>query len=195
MVIGPIRYQDTLSYYPIFELRTWYQGFRTAHQQVAVQKILTKPAVGTELPHRTVSLALWLVVLGFLTLCLLIVANESLGQLLHICLKFVSPGAFIFQSPSFSLRYYGLFLIIGALAGLLCALPKAKIYQFKIEEVFSLTAFSVVCGATGARLYYVALCWSHFSMHPEQILNASLGGLTIHGCLLGIALGVFLSAG
>lgn len=53
---------------------------------------------------------------------------------------------------------------------------------------------SFIGGILGARLYFVALNWRAFSTRPEEILATWLGGLSIHGGMLGGLLSGFAYA-
>lgn len=47
---------------------------------------------------------------------------------------------------------------------------------------------SFIGGILGARLYFVALSWPNFAAHPEEIFATWLGGLSIHGGMIGALL-------
>lgn len=50
-------------------------------------------------------------------------------------------------------------------------------------------------GVVGARLGHVALHWSYFALHADEIARLGAGGLNWHGGLLGALLGATLAAG
>jgi len=124
----------------------------------------------------------------------LIFGNEWLGHTLHYSVNFYSPAVYIFQSPQFSFKYYGFFLLSGLLISLWAMVKIGPLWSMKAEDILLLATVCVMGGSIGARLYYVALCWPHFLAFPQEILNASLGGLSIHGCLIGIVIVLLLYA-
>lgn len=124
--------------------------------------------------------------LGFPLLIGLIYGNEALGSALHLSLKWHSPAVFALQLPSFSLKWYAIFLVIGFICAFLAALRKACQFNTTEDDFLLYGIFALVGGALGARLYYVALQLPYYMTYPEQIFSGP--GLTIHGCILGVCL-------
>ncbi len=130
----------------------------------------------------------------YLLLLVLIFANDSLGRTFHYSIKFFSPAVYLFQSPLLSFNYYGLFLLLGMAASLLAGLKAAPLWRLTTENVLTMITYCIIFGSLGARLYYVALCWPHFMQFPQEIFKASLGGLSIHGCIAGLFMALLLYA-
>ena len=99
-----------------------------------------------------------------------------------------SPGAFLYQSATFCVRYYGAFLLLGMVAILANGLLICRHFNLSKESVLMMTSATCISGALGARLYYVSLCLPFFLNHPDRILRTDGGGLSIHGCMIGLAL-------
>jgi phosphatidylglycerol:prolipoprotein diacylglycerol transferase len=68
-----------------------------------------------------------------------------------------------------------------------------KKFGFKDEDVINCALMDFIAGIIGARLYFVALKWDEFSRHLDQIGAIWLGGLSIHGGVIGalIATAIF----
>ncbi len=103
---------------------------------------------------------------AYLLLLGLIFGNNWLGSLCHYSIRLHSPAIFVFQSPIFSLKFYGLFLLLGVLVGLGTSFKAARLWPIKAEDVVLMFTYCIAGGALGARLYWVALCWPHFSEAP-----------------------------
>ncbi len=74
-----------------------------------------------------------------------------------------------------------------------CAYAATKLgkqFGFQDEDVINCTLASFVAGIVGARLYFVALSWDHFQNHLLEIGATWLGGLSIHGGLIGATIGI-----
>jgi phosphatidylglycerol:prolipoprotein diacylglycerol transferase len=129
---------------------------------------------------------------AYLLLLVLIFGNEILGKISHYSIRFFSPAVFVFQSPALNLKFYGLFLIVGVLVGLASSFKVARFWSLSAEDVVLMFSYCIAGGALGARLYWVALCWPVFVKHPGEIFNTAHGGLSIHGCILGVFLSLAL---
>lgn len=128
--------------------------------------------------------------LSCLLLLGLVYGNDALGQALNLSLKWQSPAVYAFQSGSFSLRWYAIFLLIGFLCAFCAALKKAHRFNISEDDFFLYGVFALIGGTAGARLYYVALQLPYYMTYPNQILSGQ--GLTIHGCILGVCLATLL---
>ncbi|MCL2023585.1 MAG: prolipoprotein diacylglyceryl transferase [Oscillospiraceae bacterium] len=69
------------------------------------------------------------------------------------------------------------------------SLPK---WQADLDGIIDVFLGGLVCGIFGARLYYAAFQWEHFSGNPWRILHFQEGGLAIYGGLIGGILGGFV---
>lgn len=107
-----------------------------------------------------------------------------------------SPGAIALQFGPIALpngahlgpiviRYYGVMIAIGFLIATWFATNLAKKRDIDADKLLNGALLSFIGGIVGARLYFVALSWPSFANHPEEILATWLGGLSIHGGIIG----------
>jgi phosphatidylglycerol---prolipoprotein diacylglyceryl transferase len=100
----------------------------------------------------------------------------------------------IFQFGPFSLHWYGVFIVGGAvLAAWLSARTAAKAGE-NPDHIWNLLAWMLVVGIIGARLYHVfsspanSVGWEYYREHPQDIFNFMNGGfrgLGIYGGMVG----------
>ena len=92
----------------------------------------------------------------------------------------------LIQIGPFVIRWYGVMIVLGCLAGLWLARKEAErngISKEKIEDFFLYAFFGAVLGA---RLYYVAFAdMAQFWRNPFSVFAIWEGGLAIHGAILG----------
>jgi phosphatidylglycerol---prolipoprotein diacylglyceryl transferase len=98
---------------------------------------------------------------------------------------FQSPGSILLQLGPLAIRWYGFLIALGAVIACSVATKLAKRFQFDLEHVLNCVFWCFIGGIIGARLYYVALKWEYFLQHLNEIPATWLGGLSIHGGLLG----------
>lgn len=106
----------------------------------------------------------------------------------------------IFQIGPFSLHWYGLLIVGGAVLATWIASRYATKSGEKTDHVWNMLAWALIFGIIGARLYHVfsspanGLGWSHYREHPMDIINFWNGGfrgLGIYGGLVGGVLAIF----
>lgn len=98
----------------------------------------------------------------------------------------MDPVAFeIFGIP---VRWYGIIMAFGIMAGLVYALRESKRVGMDENIILDLVIYGIPAGIIGARLYYVVFNWGYYSKDPWQILNIRGGGLAIHGTLIAAVL-------
>lgn len=85
----------------------------------------------------------------------------------------------------FSVSFYGVFLVLAAIAGILVAYRETKKRQGNVEQLITLLTIIIVAGMIGARVYYVMFHWASFAANPLSLLNLRNGGLSYFGALLG----------
>ncbi len=83
------------------------------------------------------------------------------------------------------MRWYGVMIALGFLAATFAAGRLARLRQMDQDKLLNGSLVSFMGGILGARLYFVALNWPFFSQHPQEILATWLGGLSIHGGIVG----------
>jgi len=103
-----------------------------------------------------------------------------------------SPGAVLFQIGALTVRWYGLIFALGFIAATAAARKLAVVRKIDPEQFLNCALICFLSGIIGARLYFVALNWEHFSSSPGEILAVWLGGLSIHGGIIGGLIGSLL---
>ncbi|MBX3015136.1 MAG: prolipoprotein diacylglyceryl transferase [Caldilineaceae bacterium] len=107
----------------------------------------------------------------------------------------------IFEYGPFSLHWYGLLIVGGAVVAAWIASNYAKRAGENPEHVWNLLAWSLVAGIIGARLYHVfsnpadGYGWPYYREHPLDIINFWNGGfrgLGIYGGLVGGVIAVVI---
>lgn len=90
-----------------------------------------------------------------------------------------------------AIRGYGLFLMLGILAGIALCQYRARQIGIDPERILSLCFWLVVCGLIGARLFYIVQKWDSFTSAPttgeffSRMLDMTEGGLVVYGSLFG----------
>lgn len=102
----------------------------------------------------------------------------------------------------FDLRYYGIILMVGALAGAWLATYQARKRDIKPDLVWDGLIWVLVFGIIGARLWHVftpspslvasGITTYYYFTHPLDLINVRAGGLGIYGAILGGFLGLFI---
>jgi prolipoprotein diacylglyceryl transferase len=107
-----------------------------------------------------------------------------------------SPSSrFLVDSGPLHIRWYGLLLALGVLAGSMIARRELRRRSIDPELTYAIALWVVPCGLVGARLYHVATDWStRFAGHWERIPQVWEGGLGIYGALFGGMLGGAIAA-
>ena len=109
----------------------------------------------------------------------------------------------IFQLDPFSLHWYGVFIVGGAVLGAWVAGRTAAKAGYNPDLVWNMLAWALVMGGAGARLYHVfstpanGVGFSYYMQHPEDIFNFWNGGfrgLGIYGGLVGGILAIAVYA-
>jgi phosphatidylglycerol:prolipoprotein diacylglycerol transferase len=99
-----------------------------------------------------------------------------------------SLNPILFQIGPFTVHWYGLFMAISVGLGFYYLLRDGKRLGYSEDFLYNLTYIIVIAGVIGARLIYVVTNWDYFSRVPWDIVRVDLGGLSIHGAVLGGAL-------
>jgi phosphatidylglycerol---prolipoprotein diacylglyceryl transferase len=97
-------------------------------------------------------------------------------------------GFFIGQ---FEVRYYGIILMLGAVAGAFVATREAKRRGYEAEIVWDLMIYLLIGGILGARLWHIltpppssGITAQWYFTHPLDALNIRKGGLGIPGAVI-----------
>lgn len=81
--------------------------------------------------------------------------------------------------------WYGIFIGLGVILGVLLALHEAKRTGQKSDTYLDFIIYAMIIAIIGARLYYVIFSWDFYSQHPEKIFAIREGGLAIYGGIIG----------
>ncbi|MBI5302056.1 MAG: prolipoprotein diacylglyceryl transferase [Chloroflexi bacterium] len=117
---------------------------------------------------------------------------------------FPSSVAFSIPLPdggSFPIYWYGIVIVLGALAGAYIASIEAKRRGIDPDHVWNALLAALILGVIGARLYHVIssptgtnIGFDYYLQNPIEILNFRSGGLGIYGAVAGGILGIYLYA-
>lgn len=92
------------------------------------------------------------------------------------------PVAFhIFDLP---VRWYGLFILAGILAGIAVVRELARRRGLDPEFALDAAPLVVIAAVIGARLYYLLLRQEYYRRNPDEMVSLQMQGLTIHGALI-----------
>ncbi|MGC9024419.1 MAG: prolipoprotein diacylglyceryl transferase [Chloroflexia bacterium] len=103
-----------------------------------------------------------------------------------------------FRIGALEVRWYGIILMSGALAGGFLGEYQARRRSLHPDHARNILLWGVVAGVIVSRLWYVLGSWKEFARDPLRIIGfengvfVGLRGLTIHGALLGAVLAVAL---
>ena len=94
----------------------------------------------------------------------------------------MNPVAFTLFN--FEVRWYSLFILIGAALAFFLMSHEAKRLNIKKDFIFNTFFWALLFGIIGARLYYVLFHWGYFASHTGEIWQIWQGGLAIHGGII-----------
>lgn len=98
-----------------------------------------------------------------------------------------------FTIGGFEIKYYGIMIAMGFLAGLIIAYYAAKhTKDFDPELVFDYLICMVVPSIVGARFYYVIFSWNYYKEHLSEIIQIRNGGLAIYGGIFAAVLTLYI---
>jgi phosphatidylglycerol:prolipoprotein diacylglycerol transferase len=88
------------------------------------------------------------------------------------------------------IRGYGVFLMVGVIAGSYVALKRCEARGIPKDAFLSLATWTVAAGIIGARLFYVVQYWSELpgetlSQKLWTVLQVTEGGLVVYGSVIG----------
>lgn len=103
------------------------------------------------------------------------------------------PSPVFFEWGVLTIRYYGLFIVLGAVLAILVALDLAKKRRLKNDDVIDLALWLILFGIIGARFYEVLILEpNYFFSNPQEIFKIWRGGLAIHGAIIFGLLTIFV---
>ena len=108
---------------------------------------------------------------------------------------FTSPSQILCTIFGVNIYYYGVIMALAIATGVLVAdWAGTKYFGLKKETIIDLAPYIIIFGILGARIYYCALNYGFYLRFPTEIIAIRHGGISIHGAMLGGALGLWLFA-
>jgi len=83
-----------------------------------------------------------------------------------------------------TIHTYGFLIAIGFLVALALAAREAKRKDLPNESIIDVGFYALLSGMIGARLFFIATNWQHYSEHPADMVKIWEGGLVFYGGLL-----------
>lgn len=102
------------------------------------------------------------------------------------------PDPIAFVIFGFEVRWYGVLIALAMMIGILIAIKRASKKNIIADHILDILIVSIPCAILGARLYYVTFSLDYYLAYPEQIFAIWLGGLAIHGGLIGAFIGGYI---
>ena len=97
-----------------------------------------------------------------------------------------------FKIFGFEIAFYGLFIGIGVLAGLLAAVQVAKKTNQDPDDYWDFAVWAVIFSVIGARIYYVIFSWEDYKNNLLDIFRFRSGGLAIYGGVIAAFITLFV---
>jgi len=100
----------------------------------------------------------------------------------------------ILELGPLSIRWYGVILALGAVAGLLLAIQEGKRFGIKSDFFMDLLLIGAPTAIIFARIYYVVFQWDYYKNNLGDIVKIWNGGIAIYGAIIGALIcGYFFS--
>ena len=119
-------------------------------------------------------------------------------------IRFLFDGIYVFPAngdPWRLVAYYGILIMLGAVAGAWLAAREVKRRGQDPEIVWDLLVYLIIGGVIGARLWHVftpppssieqGITTAYYLTHPLDLINLRKGGLGIPGAVIGGALALY----
>lgn len=104
-----------------------------------------------------------------------------------------TPNPVWLNLGSWELRWYGLLMALAVLIGIWVVNHlNQQFTKINPDPLFYILIATVFGGFIGARLMFVILDWTSYAGNPSEILQIHNGGMSIHGAILGGAIGLWL---
>lgn len=97
-----------------------------------------------------------------------------------------------FRVFGFKIAFYGLFIGIGVMAGLLTAVQVAKKTKQNPDDYWDFAIWAVLFSIIGARIYYVVFSWDDYRNDLLSIFKLRSGGLAIYGGVIAAFITLFV---
>ncbi|MCX5970824.1 MAG: prolipoprotein diacylglyceryl transferase [Coprothermobacterota bacterium] len=103
-------------------------------------------------------------------------------------------NAVIFAIGSIAVHWYGLLIALSFIPCIYTAVWIAKNWGINPDHIYNLAILAAPLAVIFARLFYCALNWGYFSLHPVEILYIWMGGLSLYGVIFGGVLACLIYA-
>jgi phosphatidylglycerol:prolipoprotein diacylglycerol transferase len=100
----------------------------------------------------------------------------------------------LFHLGPIVIRSWGVLVALGVLVGLYFARRVAVQRHIDGEKILDLSFYLLLSGLIGGRVIFVLLELPYFMSNPAEILMVQLGGMAIHGAIIGGVLAVYIFA-
>ena len=108
---------------------------------------------------------------------------------------FTSPTQILCTFLGINIYIYGAILALAIGTGVLVSdWIGTKYFELKKETIIDMTPYIIILGIIGARLYYCLMDYNFYLKFPTEILAVRHGGISIHGAIIGGAIGLWLFA-
>lgn len=94
----------------------------------------------------------------------------------------MSPVAF--NIGDFAVRWYGILITVGIIAGIAIAYFRAKYYGLTKNDLYDLGFLVIIVGILGARITYILANLNYFLANPGEILTLQMSGLAFIGIII-----------
>jgi len=85
---------------------------------------------------------------------------------------------------TFTIHTYGVFIALGALAGILLIAHDAKKENYDQQQILDLAFYLLIAAIIGSRIFYILLNTHYYWQHPVEIVMIWRGGLVFYGGFL-----------
>lgn len=97
-----------------------------------------------------------------------------------------------FHILGFRIAFYGLFIGIGVMAGILTAVRIARKTGQNEDDYWDFAIWAVIFSIIGARIYYVAFSWDSYKDNLLSVFHLRSGGLAIYGGVIAAFITLFV---
>ncbi len=103
-----------------------------------------------------------------------------------------NPQPILFSLGPITIYWYGFFMVLSMILGIITAITIAKYYQVSKDQIIDLSFYLIIGGLIGARIYEIFLEFPYYWQYPLEIVKVWHGGLAIHGAIIGGILALWL---
>ena len=94
------------------------------------------------------------------------------------------PNPILISIGPVNVYWYGFFIVMGILLGILVILKASENYEISKEWLIDTSFWLILGGIAGARIYSVFIDFDHYSKNWIDIFKIWQGGLAIHGAII-----------